>query len=260
MLKFLVIDDDEGIRAILKTLLKRNFACQVQEAENGQVGLAVLKEYIPDLIFLDVSMPVLDGIGTLEIMHNNPILQKIPVVIVTAINERKVVGSLVALGVSDYLLKPFDIKIGLKRIQKIINKHNLLEKTESFNSEKSTPQILIVDKDKEFGSFVNTALGNKFIIHHTESGIDGFNLFSTHNPSYIFVSDSLGFLDKKIMLEKVKEIASDNVQIFLLVDDMAKSSHNIFNYDGILVKTNNEEKFLKDIDSLIGASQNIAVN
>ncbi|MCL6100839.1 MAG: response regulator, partial [Bacteroidetes bacterium] len=84
MLKFLVIDDDEPIRVLLKLMLKKNFTCLVLEASNGEEGVQVAQSTIPNLILLDIMMPVMDGRSALQRMRENALLRKTPVLVMTA--------------------------------------------------------------------------------------------------------------------------------------------------------------------------------
>lgn len=98
--KILVVDDDEDARQLLASLV-RNKAGEVREAENGREALKILEEFTPDLIFLDLNMPQMDGFMFLRILRADKHLWRLPVVVVTARQmnaaerrelERKVVG------------------------------------------------------------------------------------------------------------------------------------------------------------------------
>jgi len=256
VLKILIIEDDESTRFLLKRILKRRYTCAVIEAENGEIGLNALQEYLPDLVLLDLTMPVMDGIETLGKIRSNPIFKNIPVLVITALNEKELVGSLAEKGISDYILKPIDPDLTFKRIQKIINNilinSNKQGKKENVYSDAGLNQILIVDKDAEFKTFFSSQLSNKYIIHEASSGIEGLNIYSQHNPNYIFVSDKIGMLDKKILTEKVREIAEKKeVLIYLLTDDAKDFSSRIFFFDGILKKTSDSVLFLKEFSKIV---------
>lgn len=256
MLKILIIEDDESTRFLLKRILKRRYTCAVIEAENGEIGLNSLQEYLPDLVLLDLTMPVMDGVETLGRIRSNPIFKNIPVLVITALNEKKLVGTLAEKGISDYILKPIDPDLAFKRIQKVINniliKSNKSSKKENVYSDAGLNQLLIADKDAEFKAFFTSVLGNKFIIHEASSGIEGLNIFTQHKPNYIFVSDKFGLLDKKILTEKVREVAGiDEVSIYLITDNDKESSSRIFFFDGILKKTSDPVLFLKDFSKIV---------
>ncbi len=79
----LVVDDDPSARTVLRRRLEEKF-CKVSEAENGEAALQKIRRSQPAIIFLDLMMPVLDGFDFLEILRNDPELNSIPVVVVTA--------------------------------------------------------------------------------------------------------------------------------------------------------------------------------
>ena len=105
-IKILSVDDSRTIRLIVgKTF--RPYDCVVCEASNGEEGLAVAAREKPDLILLDVTMPVMDGVTMLTKLKENPDLKQIPVIMLTAESGRDNVLHIARLGVRDYLVKPF---------------------------------------------------------------------------------------------------------------------------------------------------------
>ena len=106
MPKILTIDDSMVIRTIIQRTLEP-LGYQITQATNGQEGLAAVVNDRPDLILLDITMPVLDGIATLERLRSEPTLSSIPVIMLTAESSQENVGRADALGVSGYVAKPF---------------------------------------------------------------------------------------------------------------------------------------------------------
>ncbi len=104
--KILSVDDSLTIRMLVKRSFK-NFDCLVCEASNGEEGLAAAAKEKPDLIFLDITMPVMDGVTMLTKLKENPDLKGIPVIMLTAESGRENVAYIAKLGVRDYLVKPF---------------------------------------------------------------------------------------------------------------------------------------------------------
>jgi CheY-like chemotaxis protein len=99
----LLVDDDPDIRETLSELLDAN-GYEVLEAENGQIALDVLKNTprFPCVVLLDLSMPVLDGREFLRRRASDPILRKIPVVVVSGSNQ----PADPIEGIDEYLRKP----------------------------------------------------------------------------------------------------------------------------------------------------------
>ena len=241
MFKFLIIDDEKSNRFLLNSLLRKNFDCEIFEAENGEIGLKVLIDNKPDLILLDISMPVMDGLNTLKIIRSNQTFMDIPVIVITALSSGKVVGEFAEKGISDFILKPIDTLESVERIKKVLNKQ-----ISPAEDSELKPDLLIVDKDTQFRTFINLIFGNKFQTHAALSGIDGLELFSKFRPRLVFISDTLSLLDKKILTQKIKDTDSDNeVSIYLLADDLTKLSTKVFHYDGIIKKSLDKELFFK---------------
>ena len=104
--KILSVDDSRTIRMIVGRTFKP-YDCQVFEAGNGEEGLAAAAREKPDLIILDVTMPVMDGVTMLGKLKEDPELKTIPVIMLTAESGRENVLQIAKLGVRDYLVKPF---------------------------------------------------------------------------------------------------------------------------------------------------------
>jgi two-component system cell cycle response regulator len=104
--KILSVDDSRTIRMIVGRTFKP-YDCQIVEAGNGEEGLAAAAREKPDLIILDVTMPVMDGVTMLGKLKEDPALKTIPVIMLTAESGRENVLQIAKLGVRDYLVKPF---------------------------------------------------------------------------------------------------------------------------------------------------------
>jgi two-component system cell cycle response regulator len=103
----LVVDDSTAIRRILQRALE-NAGYRVTEAADGQVALAQCRADPPDLVLLDVDMPVMDGPTALAAMKADVALADIPVLFLTARISGTDVAAGLQLGASDYLRKPID--------------------------------------------------------------------------------------------------------------------------------------------------------
>jgi len=117
--KILTVDDSLTVRLVLAKAFA-SYDCELIEACNGEEGLAAARREKPDLILLDLSMPVMDGIATLKALRADPNLNSTPVVMLTAESDRESIFQVTKLGVSDYILKPFREELLLQRVVKII--------------------------------------------------------------------------------------------------------------------------------------------
>jgi two-component system chemotaxis response regulator CheY len=114
----LVVDDQTLDRIVLKRLLSRFPECTVHEAADGEAGLEKVTASSPALIFCDLSMPKLDGVGFVTGLRSNPAFLETPVIITSAGKDRDVLIQLRDLGIADYLLKPYELKNTFERIER----------------------------------------------------------------------------------------------------------------------------------------------
>ena len=109
MVKALVVEDEEDIRNLLvEQLLDKG--CQVRKADNGDVALQRVGEEIPDIIFVDIVMPVMDGILFISELRKKPETARIPVVLVSALDLPGLRQRANMLGVHHLLSKPWDLR------------------------------------------------------------------------------------------------------------------------------------------------------
>jgi two-component system cell cycle response regulator len=104
--KILSVDDSRTIRLIVGKAF-RPYDVQIFEAANGEEGLATAIREKPDMIILDVTMPVMDGVTMLTKLKEIPELKAVPVIMLTAESGRDNVLQIAKIGVRDYLVKPF---------------------------------------------------------------------------------------------------------------------------------------------------------
>lgn len=98
-----IVDDDSDIREIYGMKFRRE-GFTVVTARDGEEGLQVVRQERPDVVLLDIQMPVLDGLGVLKILKGDPDLAKIPVVILSNINDEKMFQEIGDLGAAKYYL------------------------------------------------------------------------------------------------------------------------------------------------------------
>ena len=120
--KILSIDDSKTIRLLLARMF-RPFQVELREAGNGEEGLAQAKEMRPDLIVLDYNMPVMDGVTMLQHLRHDQNLKSIPVIMLTAESNPKIISTVARLGVRDYIVKPFQEQPLLAKVSKVIPLH-----------------------------------------------------------------------------------------------------------------------------------------
>lgn len=142
--KVLTVDDSKTVRIIVRKAFK-SFDCEIIEASNGVEGLATAARENPDVILLDVTMPVMDGVEMLTKLKSDPALKGIPVIMLTAEGGRDNVLKIAKIGVRDYIVKPFKEDLLVEKVGRIIDLKPLSEGPQKAKSIFDPAAILVVE-------------------------------------------------------------------------------------------------------------------
>ncbi len=114
------MDDSKGVRLIARQALSP-FDCDVSEATNGFNALFSMERTLPDLILLDVNMPIMGGLEMLAMLKSKPALQAIPVIMLASPADHPVSAQLAALGVNGTVMKPFTTDALVEKIRRVLD-------------------------------------------------------------------------------------------------------------------------------------------
>jgi adenylate cyclase len=124
--RVLVVDDDPLNRMLLTRSLEQE-GHRVGSVAGGQEALEILREEPFDVVLLDIVMPELDGVSVLERLKRDPVLQHVPVIMISAVDEIDTVVRCIEMGSEDYLPKPFNPVLLRARINAALAKKRLHE-------------------------------------------------------------------------------------------------------------------------------------
>ncbi len=185
--KILTVDDSKAVRMIVKKAFKP-YDCSVVEASNGQEGLDLAEKEKPDLILLDVTMPIMDGVEMLSKLKENANLKNIPVVMLTAESGKEMVMKIAKLGVRDYIVKPFKEDALLEKVIRIIELHpNAAEEKKARDINDAVSIIIIEDKEaiiEQLSSALSSRL--KATIKAMADGDEAYE-YAKNNPVDAFI-------------------------------------------------------------------------
>jgi len=119
-LRFLVVDDFSTMRRIVKNLLQELGYQNVQEADDGQTALPMLKTGNFDFVITDWNMPQMAGLDLLKAVRADAALKHLPVLMVTAEAKREQIVEAAQAGVSGYVIKPFTAQTLSEKLNKIL--------------------------------------------------------------------------------------------------------------------------------------------
>ncbi|MEQ9229333.1 MAG: response regulator transcription factor [Cyclobacteriaceae bacterium] len=177
--KILVVDDEADIQELLKyNLSKEGF--DVKTASDGVRAIEIAKEFIPDLILLDIMMPKMDGVETCRQIRDTPDLAGAFVIFLTARSEEYSEVAAFDMGADDYITKPIKPRALISRINALFRRESKAKK----ESETIDTGELIVDKS----SYTVTLNGEKINLPKKE-----FELlyFLVRNPGKVYGRDEL---------------------------------------------------------------------
>jgi two-component system, sensor histidine kinase and response regulator len=137
----LIVDDLKENIELLSALLRLN-GYKTTFAKNGKQAIETVGNHKPDLILLDLMMPVMDGLQVCEILKSNLEYQDIPIIFLTANQDQDKLSQAFDLGASDYVMKPFQKTELLSRI-----KHQLVIKKQEAEIKQKNAELALINKE-----------------------------------------------------------------------------------------------------------------
>lgn len=117
--KVLVVEDDINIAELLRLYLQKD-GFEVSHAADGGKAVEMAKEIQPDLVLLDIMLPVMDGWQVCRELRKT---MKMPIIMLTAKGETEDKVSGLEMGADDYIVKPFEVKELLARVHAVLRRH-----------------------------------------------------------------------------------------------------------------------------------------
>jgi two-component system, cell cycle response regulator len=189
--KILTVDDSKTVRIIVRKAFK-TYDCEILEAGNGVEGLALAAKENPDLILLDVTMPVMDGVEMLTKLKSDPALKGIPVMMLTAEGGRDNVLKIAKIGVRDYLVKPFKEDVLIEKAGRVIDLKPLSETPSKAKSIFDPADILIVEDKPAIIQQIQEGLKHTpWKVHGVTTQGEAIDFCSRTPPDMMLVSLSL---------------------------------------------------------------------
>jgi two-component system, cell cycle response regulator len=238
--KILTVDDSKTIRLIIGKAFKP-YDCEVFEACNGVEGLAVAAREKPDIIILDITMPVMDGYETLTKLKSDPELKGIPVIMLTAEAGRDNVLKIAKQGVRDYMIKPFKEGLIVDRVSRVIDlkpKGGAATKAKRFDD---PLRILVVDDKPAITQLITEGLKDTtWTVTGRATNSEAADYCHTQSPDVIFLSlslpESAGFTQFQMlrMNTKTKSIPVFGMCVKTALEDQSRAQQ--MGFTGIVTK------------------------
>lgn len=117
--KILVVEDNEKNRILVRDVL-RYYGYEVIEAADGENGVKIAKSHKPDLILMDMQMPVMDGFAAIKMLKNDSDTKHIKIIAVTSYAMKGDRDRIIKAGADDYMAKPLDTRDLPRIIQRLL--------------------------------------------------------------------------------------------------------------------------------------------
>lgn len=157
----LIVEDNNDVRTLLKQTFEADY--NILTAENGQVGIDVSLEHIPDIIISDIMMPIKDGVALTKDLKNNELTSHIPIILLTAKAGDKNELKGLKIGADDYITKPFNSKLLKTKVLNLIDIRRKLQSRYSQEVILTPKDITVTNLDEQFLKKVQQVLETKLI-------------------------------------------------------------------------------------------------
>ena len=147
--KILIVDDEPfNVDYLEQELEELNY--ETIAAVNGQDALEKIASESPDLVLLDIMMPIMDGYAVLEKVKTDPVARNIPIIVISANNDLQSVIKGIKLGAEDYLPKPFEPTLLQARIQASLDRKRLHDLQDLYTKSLEREMNIAHDIQEEF--------------------------------------------------------------------------------------------------------------
>lgn len=253
-LNILVTDDDPVIR----TMVARSLAgvCRkVLQAANGLEALASIERDDPDLLITDLRMPVMDGFEMIATLRRSDAWRSLPVILLTAADDRADVERLVGAGISAYVLKPVSPYELLARVKEVAR---ATEGWRPSGRRRGGAVALVVDPDESYRKLVKSALEPRWQVSEASSGAEAGILCHAHDlaPDLVLIAEGLSPLSESQLASLIRgaagHVRAPAPLIWLLSASGAVPDAMKGEFDGAIARILDAESFAAALTKSLG--------
>ncbi|MBD1860709.1 MULTISPECIES: response regulator [Trichocoleus] len=222
MRKILVIEDEQPFReAVLELLEVEGF--QAIGAENGQIGVRLAQENLPDLVLCDIQMPDIDGYSVLRELRQNSLTATLPFIFLTARGGRDELRQGMNLGADDYLIKPCTSAQLLNAIATRLNKQEALKQQAQTQLDDLRNNITVA-LPHELHTPLNGILGLSQVLIDEYQGIERGEILEIAKDIYLSAERLYQLTQKFLLYAELELIATNPARLQELQKDVTPCS------------------------------------
>ena len=245
--KILIMEDEKILQDLLKKKLEKE-GHDVLAVDDGEEGLKVIGDYMPDLLLLDIMMPKVDGFEVLEKIKKDEILSSIPVIIISNSGQPVEIKRAISLGIADYIVKvDFDPDEVIGKVKKFFADPNYAQTKKNsdvadVNKKEEEEEVIgeeVIEKEEnKTGARVLLVEDDDFLrkICRTKMEREGFNVSVAINgkealkkiiegdPQIVLLDIILPIMDGFEVLKRVKEDSSKSSIPIIMLTNLGQES------------------------------------
>jgi len=251
----LIADDDSSVRGMLSRLL-RPLGWTTIEVADGCSAVEKLSSEHVDMLILDQRMPELTGLEVLSVVRGSATHADLPVMIVTGAGDAETSQTMLALGISDYLVKPLRsefVRERLSRMDRAIRASAPKRRVKGQERPEDGSVLVVVDADAEHRSFVSTVLVHRYEVLEVASGVAALRACLVTRPAIFILGSDVGLMTPQFLARKLRERRDlHGIRIVLVTAKTPVESPESF--DGLITKTFVPAEFSDQFDLIFAPS------
>jgi DNA-binding response OmpR family regulator len=217
--KVLAVDDDENTLYLIDSTLSAD-GYEVIKADNGYTALSKATSENPGLIILDLLLPRLDGVKVVKKLKDNPITNRIPIIITSGNSKKEMVVELIKLGIKNFITKPFDVNELNKKVQELLPLNNPLADATNLTIRYSVNEDIL-----------NVKLSGDLTANDTNNIIKAIETHVADNITKVIINllniNALGHNEIKILEEICSHFENNKVKIKFTAGDQKSLRANL---------------------------------
>ncbi len=259
----------QALRAVIavndrftQQFLKRQLAKQSQRvdfayADDGAQALEMLSTQHSDLLFLDLDLPILSGLELLELLRSDPAHETLQTFVITSIGLEETVKQAIALGVTDYILRPYQSAAIESRMAQALERARSSRVT--VQAQHSTPCVVVADSDPNFCDTMQTALAGDFTVLTASTAGRLLSAVLREHPSCVFLDPTLKGINLKVLLPTIANVRAETA-VYFLTDEPGPSGDVTPPVRGYLQRSFVPDALLKSVRALLASEHSFATD
>jgi CheY-like chemotaxis protein len=251
-MRVLVVDDESSVRHVICRFLRLDFDAETVEASDGAKALELLLTERVHLVMLDLTMPIMDGLETLEAIRRSPAHADLPVLLMTAHADEQRVRRAVELNILDLLVKPFTQEVLRERVSKAVHPTRgtggAAPRPSVIEVEPRRP-LLVVDQSAEFCGIAAGPLRRLGSVETMQNEFAALSRCLDTRQALVVVGATSDLFSPELFARKVRAApAAGDTRLMLASTDVAQGAL----FDAVVVRSFDPETFEASLMAAFG--------